>query len=112
MKKKAAIFCLNEEAILPTYSSFNFNYNHVVKRYFFGENSYSKRAQLVEDNKIQEIKNQELKRQNEILEFEIKNAQNSNDHVENFAREKLNLTYKEEEFISFKEENKKDEEDE
>ena len=82
------------------------------KDIFFGENSYSKRAQLVEDNKIQEIKNQELKRQNEILEFEIKNAQNSNDHVENFAREKLNLTYKEEEFISFKEENKKDKEDE
>ena len=79
------------------------------KDIFFGENSYSKRAKLVEDNKIQEIKNQELKRQNEILEFEIKNAQNSNDHVENFAREKLNLTYKEEEFISFKEENKKDE---
>ena len=67
---------------------------------------------MVEDNKIQEIKNQELKRQNEILEFEIKNAQNSNDHVENFAREKLNLTYKEEEFISFKEENKKDDDDE
>ena len=82
------------------------------KDIFCGENSYSKRAKLVEDNKIQEIKNQELKRQNEILEFEIKNAQNSNDHVENFAREKLNLTYKEEEFISFKEENKKDEEDE
>ena len=81
------------------------------KDIFFGENSYSKRAQLVEDNKIQEIKNQELKRQNEILEFEIKNAQNSNDHVENFAREKLNLTYKEEEFISFKEENKKDDDD-
>ena len=82
------------------------------KGIFFGENSYSKRAELVEDNKIQEIQNQELKRQNKILEFEIKNAQNSNDHVENFAREKLNLTYKEEEFISFKEENKKDDDDE
>ena len=53
-----------------------------------------------------------LRKHNEILEFEIKNAQNSNDHVENFAREKLNLTYKEEEFISFKEENKKDDDDE
>ena len=63
------------------------------KSIFFGENSYSKRAELVEDNKIQEIKNEELKRQNKILEYEIKNAQNSNDHVENFAREKLNLTY-------------------
>ena len=82
------------------------------KGIFFGENSYNKRAELIEDNKIQQIKNEELKKQNEILEFEIKNAQNSNDHVENFAREKLNLTYKEEEFISFKEENKKDEEDE
>lgn len=55
------------------------------KSIFFGENSYSKRAELVEDNKIQEIKNEELKRQNKILEYEIKNAQNSNDHVENFA---------------------------
>ena len=82
------------------------------KDIFFGENSYSKRAQLVEDNKIQEIKNQELKRQNEILEFEIKNAQNSNDHIENFAREKLNLTYKDEEFISFQDENIKDEKNE
>ena len=82
------------------------------KGIFFGENSYSKRAELIEDNKTQEIQNQELKRQNKILEFEIKNAQNSNDHVENFAREKLNLTYKEEEFISFKEENKKDDDDE
>ena len=74
------------------------------KGIFFGENSYSKRAELIEDNKTQEIQNQELKRQNKILEFEIKNAQNSNDHVENFARENLNLTYPEEEFISFKEE--------
>ena len=82
------------------------------KGIFFGENSYSKRAELVEDNKTQEMQNQELKRQNKILEFEIENAQNSNDHVENFAREKLNLTYKEEEFISFKEENKKDDDDE
>ena len=44
--------------------------------------------------------------ENEILEFEIKNAQDSNDHVENFARENLNLTFPEEEFISFKEEEK------
>ena len=71
------------------------------KGIFFGENSYSKRAELIEDNKIQEIQNQELKRQNKILEFEIKNAQNSNDHVENFARENLNLTYPDEEFIIF-----------
>jgi len=44
------------------------------------------------------------------LEFEIKNAQQSNEHVENFAREKLNLVYPEEELISFKDkESNKDE---
>ena len=67
---------------------------------------------VIEDNTIQEMKNEELKRQNKILEFEIKNAQNSNDHIENFAREKLNLTYQDEEFIYFKEENTKNDEDE
>ena len=34
-------------------------------------------------------------------EFEIKNAKDSSDHVENFARENLNLTYPDEEFIIF-----------
>ena len=82
------------------------------KSIFFGENSYAKRAELIEDNTIQEMKNEELKRQNKILEFEIKNAQNSNDHIENFAREKLNHTYQDEEFIYFKKENHKDDKDE
>ena len=68
---------------------------------FFGENNYSKRNLLLEDNAEQELKNADIKKENEILEFEIINAQNSNDHVENFAREKLNLTYPEEEFITF-----------
>ena len=71
---------------------------------FFGENNYSKRNELVKENEIQKENNDSLRKQNEILEFEIKNAQNSNDHIENFAREKLNLTYPDEEFISFKEE--------
>ena len=44
------------------------------------------------------------------MEFEIENAQISNEHIENFAREKLNLTYPDEEFISF--ENKKNIKDE
>ena len=72
---------------------------------FFGENNYSKRNLLLEDNAAQELKNADIKKENEILEFEIINAKNSNDHIENFAREKLNLTYPEEEFISFEEEN-------
>ena len=77
---------------------------------FFGENNYSKRNELVKENGIQKENNDSLRKQNEILEFEIKNAENSNDHVENFAREKLNLTYPDEEFISFKEEEKDEEE--
>ena len=82
------------------------------KSIFFGENNYSKRNELIQDNKIQHSKNEDLKKQNEILEFEIENAQNSSANVENFARENLNLTYEEEEFISFKEQNKNDDKDE
>ena len=73
----------------------------VSKSIFFGENSYSKRNELVNKNEIQLQINDALKQENEILEFEIQNAQNSNDHVENFARENLNLTYPDEEFIIF-----------
>ena len=70
---------------------------------FFGENNYSKQNHLVKENDSQLQKNDALKKKNEILEFEIQNAQDSNDHIENFAREKLNLTYPEEEFITFNE---------
>jgi cell division protein FtsB len=76
----------------------------LLKSIFFGENNYSKRNTLVEESNEHIRTNDNLKKENEILEFEIRNAQDSNDHVENFARENLNLTYPEEEFISFKEE--------
>ena len=80
---------------------------------FFGENNYSKRNSLLEESNAHQKSNDSLRKENEILEFEIYNAQSSNDHVENFAREKLNLTYQEEEFITFKEEeDKKDDKDE
>ena len=75
----------------------------------FSENNYSKKNFLVKENTKQKLKNEAIKDENKILEFEIKNAQNSNDHVENFAREKLNLTYPEEEFISFEDEKNDDE---
>jgi cell division protein FtsB len=77
---------------------------------FFSENSYSKRNELIEENSIQKAKNADIKKHNTVLEFEINNAQNSYDHVENFAREKLNLTYPDEEFISFKNEDTQDNE--
>ena len=71
---------------------------------FFGANSYQQKSLLVEATNLQIIKNNDLKNQNDILEFEIENAQKSNEHVENFAREKLNLSYPDEEFISFENE--------
>ena len=71
---------------------------------FFGTNNYQQKSLLVEANNLQIIKNNDLKNQNDILEFEIENAQKSNEHVENFAREKLNLSYPDEEFISFENE--------
>ena len=80
------------------------------KSIFFGENNYSKRNVLVKENESQLQKNDVLKKKNEILEFEIQNAQDSNDHIENFAREKLNLTYPEEEFITFKEDETEEDE--
>tara|TARA_B100000941_G_scaffold177716_1_gene127297 strand:+ start:34 stop:336 length:303 start_codon:yes stop_codon:yes gene_type:complete len=83
---------------------------YLLNSIFFSENSYSSRDELVEENLIQKAKNDDIKKQNVVLEFEINNAQNSNDHVENFAREKLNLTYPDEEFISFKNENVEDNE--
>ena len=76
---------------------------------FFGTNSYQKKAELINENDIQIKKNNDIKNQNDILEFEIENAQKSKEHVENFARERLNLIYPNEEFISFQEEVKDDE---
>ena len=69
---------------------------------FFGDYSYNKKSLLIDENNLQIKKNNNLKKENDILEFEIDNAQKSNDHIENFAREKLNLTYPNEEFIIFK----------
>tara|TARA_B100000767_G_C19654805_1_gene488385 strand:- start:493 stop:795 length:303 start_codon:yes stop_codon:yes gene_type:complete len=71
---------------------------------FFGTNNYQQKSLLLEATNLQIIKNNDLKNQNDILEFEIENAQKSNEHVENFAREKLNLSYPDEEFISFENE--------
>ena len=77
---------------------------------FFGEKSYEIKNQLKSDNEAQQRKNYELKHENKILEFEINNAKDSNDHVENFARENLNLTYPDEEFIIFDDKQKTEDE--
>jgi len=77
---------------------------------FFGEKSYEIKNQLKSENELQQRKNYELKQENKILEFEINNAKDSNDHVENFARENLNLTYPDEEFIIFDDKQKTEDE--
>ena len=75
---------------------------------FFGENNYFKKNDLVKENNNQNEINFNLEKHNKVLEFEIKNAQSSNEHVENFARENLNLSYPEEEFINFKKQEEDD----
>ena len=82
----------------------------LLQSIFFGNNSFKARTLLEQENNEQIKENNELKEQNDILEFEIKNAQSSNEHIENFAREKLNLTYPDEEFIIFEEQKNLDEE--
>ena len=82
----------------------------LLQSIFFGNNSFKARTLLEQENNEQIKENNELKDQNDILEFEIKNAQSSNEHIENFAREKLNLTYPDEEFIIFEEQKNADEE--
>jgi len=77
---------------------------------FFGEKSYEIKNQLKSENELQQRKNYELKQENKILEFEINNAKDSNDHIENFARENLNLTYPDEEFIIFDDKQKTEDE--
>ena len=82
----------------------------LLQSIFFGNNSFKARTLLEQENNEQIKENNDLKEQNDILEFEIKNAQNSNEHIENFAREKLNLTYPDEEFIIFEEQKNENEE--
>ena len=53
---------------------------------FFGDYSYNKKSLLIDENNLQIKKNNNLKKENDILEFEIDNAQKSNDHIENFAK--------------------------
>lgn len=82
----------------------------LLQSIFFGNNSFKAKTLLEQENNEQIKENNDLKEQNDILEFEIKNAQSSNEHIENFAREKLNLTYPDEEFIIFEEQKNENEE--
>ena len=56
-------------------------------------------------NENQELleKNNALSNANDLLETNILSAQKNDAHAEKFAREELNLIYKDEDFLKFKE---------
>lgn len=73
---------------------------------------YKERKNLMNENDELSIKNKHLIDSNEELRFEIINAQDSEEHIENYARENLNLSMPDEKFIKFNEKdtNKENEE--
>ena len=73
---------------------------------------YKERENLMNENDELSIKNKHLIDSNEELRFEIINAQDREEHIENYARENLNLSMPDEKFIKFNEKdtNKENEE--
>ena len=64
-------------------------------------NGYKERENLMNENHELSERNSNLLDSNEELRFEIINAQDSEEHIENYARENLNLTKPGEKFIQF-----------
>jgi len=73
---------------------------------------YKERENLMNENDELSIKNKYLIDSNEELRFEIINAQDSEEHIENYARENLNLSMPNEKFIKFNEQDTKKENEE
>jgi len=73
---------------------------------------YKERENLMNENDELSIKNQHLIDSNEELRFEIINAQDSEEHIENYARENLNLSMPDEKFIKFNEKDTNEENEE
>ena len=73
---------------------------------------YKERENLMNENDELSIKNKHLIDSNEELRFEIINAQDSEEHIENYARENLNLSMPDEKFIKFNEQDTKKENEE
>jgi len=82
---------------------------------FINKNGFQERNNLINQNKAFTERNNALKNSNEELKFEIINAQDDEEHIENQARESLNLSMPEEQFVKFEKiestslESKKDE---
>ena len=68
---------------------------------FVSENGYKERTNLIIENQELTNRNDSIKDANEELIFEIVNAQDNEEHIENYARENLNLSMPDEEFIKF-----------
>ena len=66
-------------------------------------NGYKEREDLIDENSELSLRNNTLRDSNEELRFEIINAQDSEEHIENYARENLNLSMPNEQFIKFNE---------
>ena len=70
---------------------------------YFGIDSKRNFLALQHENKELLLKNNTLTKENNILERGIQSKQKNDAHAENFAREELNLIYKDEHFLRFEE---------
>jgi len=72
---------------------------------FFGIDSKRNFSVLQNENQELLVKNNTLAKENNFLEKDILSKQKNDAHAEKFAREELNLIYKDEDFLRFKEVN-------
>ena len=70
---------------------------------FFGVDSRKNFLALQNENEQLLEKNNTLAKENDILESDILSKQKNDAYAEKFAREELNLKYKDEDFLLFKE---------
>ncbi len=78
---------------------------------FISSNGYKERDSLKNQNNNLQQRNKAIRDTNEELKFEIINAQDSDEHIENYARENLNLSMPDEEFIKFDKKDVKEEDE-
>ncbi|MDA0881208.1 MAG: septum formation initiator family protein [Proteobacteria bacterium] len=68
---------------------------------YFGGDSKQTYLDIHAENQLLIESNADLSKQNNLLELEIQSKQQNDMHAEKFAREQLNLIYKDEDFLSF-----------
>ena len=68
---------------------------------YFGGDSNQTYLDIHAENQLLIESNADLSKQNNLLELEIQSKQQNDMHAEKFAREQLNLIYKDEDFLSF-----------